>query len=446
LKRLIEKKLLQWKDKNNRKPLILNGARQVGKTYLLKQFGKENFNNCHYLDFENMKNSLENVFNGPTLDPVEIIKKLEFIVDKKIDIKNDLLIFDEIQSIPRAITSLKYFNQNLAALAVVAAGSNLGVAMSENPFPVGKVEIMTLYPLNFEEFLIGTEQVAGADFIKNYSGEPIAQLYHQKLLELLKIYFVTGGLPESIEVYKQTDSLVEVRSFQKQLLLHYQNDFSKYAGYTNSRHIDRIFTSIPRQLKAIYDGTQQKYRFKNIISKGYRKYADLADPINWLTKSGLALKTNINENPDVPLQSGIIENSFKLYLFDVGLLGVMNNLTPEKILLHNYGTYKGYFAENFILQELYSYDYSSIVTWYGRTSEVEFVAEVDDSIIPIEVKSGNNTKAKSLIAYIQKFSPDYAVKFTSNTFSFDSLKNTFNYPLYLVSKFPELSARPVRQK
>ena len=446
MKRQIETKIIQWKNKKNRKPLLLQGARQVGKTYVLQNFAKSQFNNSHYFDLEELKTDLSSIFNDSPLDPKQLIDKLSFVSGKSINIKKDLLILDEIQAIPRAITALKYFSQHMNDLAVAAAGSNLGVAHSDEPFPVGKVEILHMYPMNFEEFLSGTGEETALSFLKNFEGEKTDDIYHRRLFDLLKRYFVTGGMPEVICQYmakkdEPLEAFRSVRQLQKQLLLHYESDFSKYAGSTNSRHIERIFRAIPLQLSNTQDKKSKKFKFKDVISKSYRSYEDLADPIEWLIKAGLALRVNTNLHPSTPLMAGAKENSFKLFLFDIGLLGAIINLNPENIMRYDYGSYKGYFAENFVFQELHSYELDKIVTWSGRTSEIEFVLEINGNIIPVEVKAGFNTKAKSLQAFIDKYSPVYSVKFTGNKFGCDEQKRIFNYPLYMISKFPELSIK-----
>jgi len=421
--------------------LLLNGARQVGKTYILKEFGKNRFANVHYFDLEEDKATLESIFTEGSLDPKIIIDKLSFISGKEINIDNDLLILDEIQSIPRAITSLKYFRQKMAGLAVAAAGSNLGVAHAEAAFPVGKIESLFLYPMNFEEFLIGTNENHASNFLDSFRGDKTDDIYHARLFELLKIYFITGGLPEVIlEYLKEKDNPLiafrNVRSLQKLLLLHYRNDFSKYSGHTNSRHIERVFNSVPSQLSKIRDGTTKKYKFKDVISSGYRTYEDLADPINWLVKAGLVFKIDISEYPTIPLYGNTLENSFKLFLFDIGLLGSMVYISPENIMQYKYGIYKGYFAENFVLQEMISYGFTDVITWVGRTSEIEFIFQLGNKLVPVEVKAGINTKAKSLQAYINKYHPEMSIKFTGNKFGIDRQKRIYNYPLYMISKFP----------
>lgn len=446
MERKIMRQLLDWRNKSVRKPLLLQGARQVGKTYLLKQFGKDHFAACHYFDLEEQKDVLFQIFEDSSLTPKAIVDTLSFVSGKIIDPENDILILDEIQAVPRALTALKYFCQDMPQLALAAAGSNLGVATSSAPFPVGKVECLTLFPLNFEEFLSGTGEKMSLEFLENFQGGQTDSVYHQRLFEQLKTYFITGGLPEVVQGYADNKepplvAFRAARELQRQLLLHYERDFSKYSGSTNSRHIERVFRAIPSQLSRFQERKSKKFKFKDVISKGYRCYEDLADPIDWLIKAGLALKVNVNPHPSLPVKAGAVENSFKLFLFDIGLLGAMNSLRPESIMLYDYGSYKGYFAENFTLQELYSYGFDNIVTWVGRTSEIEFVAEIDGRIIPIEIKAGINTKAKSLQAFIEKYKPLYSIKFSGNRYGWDQHRKIDNYPLYMVSKFPELSIR-----
>ncbi len=444
MERQVEKELVRWKHQKNRKPLLLQGARQVGKTYVLQKFGSKEFNHLHYFDLEELKTDLSPIFESSTLSPKELLNKLSFISGKSINIEKDILVLDEIQSIPRALTSLKYFYQQIKNLAIAAAGSNLGVAHNDEPFPVGKVEILQMYPMNFEEFLSGTDEGMALSFLNDFQGNTTEDIYHRRLFDLLKIFFATGGMPESIKQYmnrkdEPLEALRDVRRFQKQLLLHYERDFSKYAGSTNSRHIERVFSAIPLQLSNTQNKKSKKFIFKDVISKGYRRYEDLADPVEWLVKAGLALKVNTNLHPSLPLKAGSKENSFKLFLFDTGLLGSMISLNPENILRYDYGSYKGYFAENFVLQELISYGVDTVTTWSGRTSEIEFVLEIGGNIIPVEVKAGINSKAKSLLAFISKYNPVYSIKFTGNKFGFDRRNRIFNYPLYMISKFPSLS-------
>lgn len=447
MKRLIENILLQWKHQSNRKPLLLQGARQVGKTYVLQAFGTSHFKRLHYFDLEILKSDMLSIFNESSLNPKHIIEKFSFISGQTIDLENDLLVLDEIQTVPRAVTALKYFYQDMPRLAVAAAGSNLGVAHTEAPFPVGKVEIHTMFPMNFKEFLTAIKEDTSLAFLENFSGKgKTDDIYHKHLFDLLKRYFITGGMPEVVAQYVNTKNdplkaFQVARKLQNQLLLHYERDFSKYAGNTNSRHIERVFQSIPLQLSNLQNKKAKKFKFKDVISKGYRSFEDLADPVTWLVKAGLALKVHINEHPLFPILAAVKENYFKLFLFDIGLLGAMTGLQPEQIMQYNYGSYKGYFAENFVLQELISYGYNQTATWAGRTSELEFITEIDGVIIPIEVKAGVNTKAKSLAVFINKYKPVYSVKITGNKFGYDQSVNIYNYPLYMLSRFPELCRR-----
>lgn len=442
MKRDIVKQILIWQKKRVRKPLILQGARQVGKTYILKQYAEENFSNVHYFDLEKSRDEFLSIFEGNSLDPHEIIKKLEFVTGKKIRVDEDVLIFDELQAIPRAITSLKYFCEEMPKLAIMTAGSNLGVVLANAPFPVGKVDCITMYPMTFLEFLQGSGENAAYDFINNFSNEiRIDDFYHSKFLDLLKNYFVTGGLPEVVDVYRKNkhnllEAFQEVRDLQEQLILHYERDFSKYAEDTNSRHIERVFRAVPAQLSLASEKVSPKFKFKNVISKGFRSYEALADPIDWLIKAGLVIKLPIIEHPVTPLKQAIHENKFKLMMFDTGILGAMVKLSPQAIINNNYGSYKGYFIENFILCELIAYGHDTIVNWQGRTSEVEFILETNKGkIIPIEVKAGTNTKAKSLAAYIEKYAPERALKFTSKKYGKTGIIQTS--PLYMVSNFRE---------
>ncbi len=227
MKRRIEKKLIQWQKRENRKPLLLQGARQVGKTYVLENFGENRFNTSHYFDLEELKADLSPIFTDSSLKPRQLLNQLSFISGKPFNISEDILILDEIQSIPRAITALKYFNQQMRELAVVAAGSNLGVAHANEPFPVGKVDIFHMYPMNFEEFLLGTGEDMALSFLKSFKGNKTNEMYHKHLFDLLKVYFITGGMPEVIVQYNDKkdeplEALRAVRRLQKQLLLHYE--------------------------------------------------------------------------------------------------------------------------------------------------------------------------------------------------------------------------------
>jgi len=444
MKRIIEKKLAEWKIKKNRKPIIIQGARQVGKTYSIQKFAKENFRSVHYFDLEALKADLAPLFNESSLKPEYLIKQLSFFSGHSIELQHDVLILDEIQAIPRALVALKYFHQEIPELAICVAGSNLGIAMAKEPFPVGKVEIIEMFPLSFLEFLQGTDEFLATELIEGFSGGVTSDLEHKRLFELLKTYLVVGGLPGVITAYLEfkdhpIKAFEQARKEQQQLLMQYSRDFSKYSGSVNARHIERVFQAIPSQLSVMQNKKSKKFIFKDVISKGYRSYESLADPIDWLVKANLALKVSLIEIPAIPLPAYTQENAFKLFLFDIGLLGSIVGLRPIDIQRYNYGTYKGFFAENYVLQELVSQGYQNITSWSGRMAEIEFVFDVDGQIVPVEVKAGINTRAKSLQAYIQKYTPAFSVKITGNKFGYDSTRKIFNLPLYLTSKFSDLS-------
>lgn len=447
MNRLILGQITAWKEQKTRKPLLLLGARQVGKTHLLKQAGATLFERYHYFDLEEQKKPLETVFNESSLTPDDIIDKLSFISGVPFNKEADLLILDEIQAVPRALTALKYFQEHQTPAFVAAAGSNLGVALGKEPFPVGKVEHLEMFPMTFQEFLSGTGNPAALEFIRNFDGKATDDVYHQRLFELLKIYFVTGGLPEVISKWiehagEKLTGFREVRRLQNQLLFHYLSDFSKYSGPVNARHIERIFKSVPGQLSMMQDGKAPKFRFRDVISQGPRSYETLADPIDWLVKAGLVFKTGFTDHPSIPLSAAVAENRFKLFMFDIGLLGAMVGLPPEAIQLYDYGSYKGFFAENFALQELNAQGFRQTATWAGKTAEIEFLLDVNGRVIPVEVKAGVNTKAKSLHAFIEKYRPLYGVKFTGNKFGFSESLRIYNYPLYMISRFPGLCPVP----
>lgn len=439
MKREIWKKLEEWKGKKDRKPLILKGARQVGKTYILKAFGKESFPKFHYANFEKDK-QLAKIFEKD-LNPKRIIQELSFYLNTTIDIQNDFIIFDEIQNIPRALTSLKYFQEEIPSLAICAAGSLLGIQLCNESFPVGKVEFLNVFPMSFEEFLLGIKDVKSYDFLHDYNIEkPIPDIIHEHLWNQLKIYFIVGGLPEIVKTYREniTDffaAIKKVREKQSNLILTYNADMAKHSGKENSMQIERLWQNIPAQLAKEQDGSAHKFKFKGVIP-GIHGYSKLAGSIDWLISAGLIIKVHIINSGLLPFSAYAKENSFKLYLFDIGLLGALSDLPPKTIIDYNYGTYKGYFAENFIAQEFICSDIKNLYSWRGRTSEVEFLREHNGIVLPIEIKSGWITQAKSLKLFADKYKSKYKTIMSANKLFIDKVNNIHHYPLYLASKFP----------
>ena len=439
MKRYITEKLIAWKNSKFRKPLLLKGVRQVGKTYTLKTFGEESFPNTHYFNFEEDK-TLALVFDA-NLDPTHIIAQLSLHTGVPIDVHHDLVIFDEIQACPNALTSLKYFNEKLPELALCSAGSLLGVYLGPVSFPVGKVDMLDMYPLSFEEFLMATGDERYADLLRSVSlNSQITELAHSTLWDKLKLYFITGGLPEVIQTYNEyQDELVTalnaVRKKQKELIKAYYADFAKHSGKVNSMHIDRVWTSVPKKLSSDHNGSAPKYTFKDVIPNASR-YSQLSGPIDWLERAGLIIKTPIAYSAQLPISAYTKENTFKLYMFDVGILGALGDLHPNTILDYSYGTYKGYFAENFVAQAFLAGGAEILYCWREGKAELEFIRDIEGKIIPIEVKSGHVTQTKSLNVFAKKYEPLYRTVIGAKNLHIDHQHKYHVYPLYLAYRFP----------
>lgn len=435
MKRTLLTELIRWKNASNRKPLILRGARQVGKTYLLKLFGEKLFSNTFYVNFEK-EESLKNIFEKD-LDPVRILTELQFRVGRPIDTKNDLVIFDEIQQCPKALTSLKYFNEDMSDLALASAGSLLSVAMNQESFPVGKVIFYDLNPMSFEEFLTAMDNKPLLDLYLNHIlSEPLPVMGFELLWNLWKEYMIVGGLPEAVKTFRDSkdnkfNTFQRVRELQEQLIEMYMADIAKHSGKVNAMHIERVWKSVPHQLAKTVDGSGSKFVFKDVIP-GVRGYERLVSPINWLEKANLLIRTKIIKKVESPLTAFTKENYFKQYFFDVGLLGALSRLNPKYILDYDYGTYKGYMAENFVAQELKAMGKSPCYCWQGRTSEVEFLLETENGITPIEVKSGRVTQSKSLKVYEEKYAPEHSFILSGKNIL---IKRNRNYlPIYFAGK------------
>jgi predicted AAA+ superfamily ATPase len=438
--RILFRELLAWKASKYRKPLLLQGARQVGKTYLLKEFGRKEFKQVHYINFEKQRD-LDFLFKE-NLDSKRIIANISILLDREINIKEDLLIFDEIQECPDALTSLKYFNEDMKELALCCAGSHIGVSLNRRSFPVGQVDFLNLFPMNFEEFLMAMNKRKAA-LLAGFSDETvIPEVIHRQLWKDLKVYYITGGMPEAVKRYldlkeNPLEAFKSVRKIQQGILQGYRGDFAKHAGKVNAAHINRVFENIPVQLSKNIDGSVSRFRFKDVIPNK-SKFIDLEGPIDWLLNSGLIIKVFIVDNPAIPLRNYIKDNIFKLYLFDTGLLGCMMDLSFDSILNQDYGRYKGFYAENFTAQEFIAADYSwpgnrELFSWAGKNSEIEFIMEIDDMVVPVEVKSGQRTKAKSLLVYKNKYKPPRLIKITANNLQRENTQ-VHNYPLYLAGK------------
>lgn len=439
MRRLYYEQLLRWKASGHKKPLMLRGVRQCGKTYLLKQFGKEAFPSCHYFNFEK-EPALASVF-ASSLDPQHVIEQLKFYQNSPIDIANDLVIFDEIQAIPRALTSLKYFQEEMPQLSLCCAGSLLGVRLNEASYPVGKVQTDYLYPLTFREFLLAIDEGLAAELIETCRCDTvISDVVHQRIWERLKWYFIVGGLPEAVQIFAEHKedlfiAFEKVREKQEQLISDYYGDIAKHSGKINAMHLDRILRSIPSQLARAVDGASKRYQFHGVV-EGIDRYSRLASAIDWLINAGLIFKVPILQTIAQPLSAYVEKSRFKLYVFDVGILGALSNLAPRTILEYQYETYKGYFAENFVTQEFIGNGCRDLYSWQEERFEVDFVRDIDGDIFPIEVKSGHVKHSKSLQKFVEKYGASYRTIMSGRPFKIDERNGIDIYPLYLASRFP----------
>ena len=435
MKRNITESLNDWKSSANRKPLVLRGARQVGKTYILKEFGSTAFPRCHYVNFEEDER-LGRIFEQD-LKPDRILDELQFYLDQIIDRCQDLVIFDEIQRYPKALTSLKYFSENMPELALCAAGSLLGVTLHVDSFPVGKVQFLDMYPLSFDEFLDGAGKERLAELIRKHDlTQPVPGTAHEQLWDMWKHYLVVGGLPEAVNNYRERqDNLYEavqmIRKAQRDLLDAYLADMAKHCGKTNALHIERLWRNVPAQLAKTQNGSAGKFKLRDGIP-GIRGYERLSTPLDWLERANLLIRVPIVDAVGIPLFGYVKENRFKLYFFDVGLLGAMSGIAPATFLNYDFGSYQGYVAENFVAQELRAAGDKTLYCWQGRTAEVEFLLEKEGEIMPVEVKSGWVTQSKSLKVFAERYHPPKAYILSANNIN---QRNISRYlPLYTAGR------------
>ena len=439
MKRKILDDLVAWHRRERRKPLLLQGARQVGKTYSLKEFGAVNFQRVHYVNFEENP-SFISVFGGD-LAPAGILRDLSIAFGVSINPESDLLILDEIQQCPPALTSLKYFAESMPELPVCAAGSLLGVHLGQVSYPVGKVDELRMHPMTFEEFLLSGGNPA---LIEAYAAirelAPLTPMLHQRLWEEFKLYLVVGGLPEGVASFQRlrehaVEAFQEVRRIQEQLVSAYAADMAKHCGKQNAMHLERLWRQIPVQLGRDQNGGAPKFVFKDVVP-GIKGYERLAGVIDWLEMAGLLIRVPIVNSGQLPFNAFSKENAFKLFVFDVGILGALGRLPVRRVLDYDYGTYKGYYAENFLAQTFLAGGRVPIACCREGTAEVEFLTEVEGAVVPVEVKSGQVTQAKSLTSFASKYHPAHAVIFSGRNAGHDARLARHYYPLYLADKFP----------
>jgi len=426
MERKIMSYLKEWKKSTQRKPLILQGARQVGKTYSLLEFGRICYENVAYFNFE-MTPGLISLFDN-NISPEYLLPLLSHVCGQTIFKDKTLIIFDEIQKCERALTALKYFCEQAPEYHVAAAGSLLGIALNreEFSFPVGKVDIKTMYPMDMEEFLwaLGSRELS--DMIRSCfeSNSSIPELLHEKAMMIYRQYLIVGGMPECVMHFAQTKDYILIRNTQNMILEGYLNDMSKYNNKNEIRKTRLTYDNITVQLSK----KNTRFQYK-LIKKGARA-AEFENAVEWLCLSGIISQVYRAEQIKKPLENYRDIDSFKIYISDVGLLCAKKELLPDDVLYMNsdLNDFKGGMTENYVNSQLISGGYKTYYWMSDRGAEVDFVLQRNGSIIPIEVKSADNTKAKSLDRYIKLYSPDYAIKLSAKNFGFENGKKTV--PLY----------------
>lgn len=431
MKREVYNHLIQWKLSPHRKPLIMYGARQVGKTYILKEFGNHEFKNMVYINC--YKNDIvAQLFNEDT-DVDRLILGLSAIARQTIVPGETLIFLDEIQEIPPILSSLKYFCENKPELHVVVAGSLLGVMnMKGESFPVGKVDIIHLYPMTYEEFLLANGEAPLLQILKS-NDYILIDTFAPKLIDYLRSYYFVGGMPEAVQHFTLNHNLAEVRNIQQNILTAYEADISKHTEEQTQR-VRMVWQSIPAQL-----ARENKKFIYGAVRKGARA-KDFEIAIQWLIDAGLVHKVERTRDAKVPLKFYADMDAFKLYLLDVGLLGALTQTPASQIIIGNnvFSEYKGAFTENFVLQQLKSFD-SLPIYYYSKdnsTQEVDFVVQANSRILPIEVKAEDNVKSKSLHAFICKDFASYHLKGVRfSMLGFQSQEWMENIPLYAIESY-----------
>lgn len=428
--REISRKLVEWKNSKHRKPLLLLGVRQCGKTYILKDFGKNEFDNICYINFESANNYSE-IFDY-NFDVKRIVKEIELITGINLIPGKTLLIMDEIQECPKALTSLKYFCEDLPELHVACAGSLLGVVLKKEniSFPVGKVNRLQMFPMNFKEFLISMKEEKYINLLSNWNFDrQIPEIYHKPLTELLKTYYLVGGMPEAVLEYINTKNFESVKIIQDEILADYADDFSKHVPYKDIEKIRMIWESIPKQLAK----DNNKFMFSH-VKEGKRAH-ELESALQWLKNAGLVNVLELVQNPQIPLSFNSDASYFKVYMSDVGLLSRRLRLSINNYLDDNsLNIAIGAITENFVMNELLSQKKEPYYWKSGNTAEVDFIYENDSNIIPLEVKAATNTRAKSFALFCKLYNPKIGYKASLKNSGINTSLNTkiISIPLYLL--------------
>lgn len=437
IKRLILDDLQKWSVSPRRKPLILKGARQVGKTTVLKEFGKLHYKQLAYFNFERQSNLCE-LFKG-SKDPLAIIDKLSMVSGIQIDPKSTLIVFDEIQECRDALISLKYFEEEARDYSIIAAGSLLGLTLGhERSFPVGKVEFMTLYPLTFQEYL----RAVGHQFYDTYQSfsrgdiVPLPEIFYTPLMDYFKEFLICGGMPESAQHYIKTKDIAACQEIQYNILRSYELDFAKHASGVVSNKIRHVWDSLPSQLSR----ENKKFLYQAVRTGARAREYETA--LTWLEQAGLISKVHKVTKPNIPLKSYADISNFKLYMLDVGLLTSLSNLSPKAYTdsYQLFTEYKGAFIENYVSQALHrQLQYAPHYWTSDGRAEIDFMIQRNERIIPIEVKSDKSLKSKSLGVYHNKYQPKLRVR--CSTFNLRRDGNLLNVPLFMADKLLQIIDR-----
>ena len=432
MERFALSRMKEWKENENRKPLIIRGARQVGKTWIMKTFGQQYFEKTAYVNFDNNAR-MKQVFEGD-LDIERLVLSISAETGVSIEAENTLIIFDEVQEVPKALTSLKYFYENAPEYHIVCAGSLLGIALHEGTsFPVGKVDFLKLYPLSFREFLMATAREGYARLLEQHDFQMVTS-FKQTYIDALKQYYFVGGMPEAVQSFAENKDFNEVREIQKRILAAYEQDFSKHAPNEIVPKIRMLWNSLPSQL-----AKENKKFIYGIIREGARA-KEYETAIMWLSDCGLIHKISRINAPGIPLKAYEDWKAFKLFVVDVGLLGCMAGLRQGTLLDGNelFAEFKGALTEQYVCQQLKTIEDLGIYYYTNDrgSCEIDFVVDTGVQIIPVEVKAEVNLRAKSLKTYYEKFSPQVSIRTSMADFKKESW--LINLPLYAIDELVEI--------
>ncbi len=421
--------LVQWKNSTERKPMVLRGARQVGKTWLMKEFGQNYYDNYVYFNFDE-EDELKSIFET-NKNPHRIIELLSMISDEKIEPEKTLIIFDEIQECPEALNTLKYFKEKANEYHVIAAGSLLGTLLAKpKSYPVGMVNLLDIYPLTFDEFLDAIDSGLYAYYESVQKGQVIEEIFHQRLLDVFNYYLIIGGMPECVSSWIKYKDPTMISKIQRELIEVYENDFSKHNGKVNSGRILMVFRSIVAQLAK----PNEKFMY-SAVREGARA-RDFEEAIEWLVSAGMLNRVYNVSKMEHPLSAFDKLDQFKLFVFDTGLLKQMAGVDNGAILLKTDYQFKGPLTENYVLQQLKGQFEVEPRYYSDRNGEIDFVVQNKMEIIPIEVKGGEDRSATSFKTYVANYAPEHAYRFSKRGYRKDG--DFTNFPLYLVRKTKNL--------